>query len=82
MMNEKVQIPKTRLHAQGGKSGSALETAKGCQDSEQHVQTEGSSQKASAGLQLWLPSQGQLKQVLHLTPWVTCGQAFHFVTHL
>ena len=38
--------------------------------------------KASAGLQLWLPGQGQLKQVLHLTPWVTCGQAFHFVTHL
>lgn len=79
MMNEKVQIPKTRLLAQGGKSGRTSETSK---DSERHMRTEDGSRKASAGLQLWLPGQGQLKQALHLTPWVTCGQAFHFVTHL
>lgn len=67
---------------QGRKSGRASETTKEWQDSEQHMQTEGGSRKGSVRLQLRLPGQGKLKQVLHLTPWVTRGQAFHFVTNL
>lgn len=38
--------------------------------------------KESVALQLQLPSQGKLKQTLHLTPGVSCGGAYHFFTLL